>query len=250
MILLAGVFICYVREDRERVDRLQDALEGAGIRTWRDTADIWPGQDWKLEIRRAIASGSLAFLACFSENSEQKASSYQHEELAIAVEQMRLRRPGVSWLIPLRFADCAIPDFDLGAGRMLDSLQRVDLPDGSWEQGILRLIGAVHRVLGGSTGASGDKDARPSTAPPVVGVTSGSAAAGPGANTLPADTAAFTGRERAARRDLGGCCRGGAGGAGGGHPRDRRHAGGRQDHAGRACRAHDRRSVSRPAALH
>lgn len=140
-------FICYVRDDGERVDRLQGILERAGIKVWRDTAKIWPGQDWKLEIRDAISTGSLAFVACFSENSERRGSSYQNEELVLAVEQMRLRPPGLSWLIPVRFAECSIPDFDLGAGRTLDSLQHVDLFGEAWEHGTARLIGALHRVF-------------------------------------------------------------------------------------------------------
>jgi hypothetical protein len=143
------VFISYVRDDREQVRRLQGILEDAGIKVWLDTADIWPGQDWRLEIRKAILAGSLVFMACFSENSERRESSYQNEELILAVEQMRLRRLGQPWLIPVRFAECPIPPFDLGAGRMLDSLQHIDLFDGSWEQAIPRLIGAVHRILGG-----------------------------------------------------------------------------------------------------
>jgi hypothetical protein len=99
-------FISYVREDRDHVDRLQGVLESAGIRVWRDTENLWPGQDWKLEIRRAIAHESLAFIACFSENTERRETSYQNEELILAVEQMRLRRPERPWLLPIRFDDC------------------------------------------------------------------------------------------------------------------------------------------------
>ena len=141
-------FISYAREDRRRVDRLQGILESAGIRVWRDTANIWPGQDWKIEIRKAILTGSLAFIACFSENTELKDSSYQNEELILAVEQMRRRPPGVAWLIPVRFAECNVPAFDLGAGRTLDSLQRIDLFDSSWEGAVPRLVGAVVRITG------------------------------------------------------------------------------------------------------
>lgn len=140
-------FISYVREDGSRVDRLQGILEAAGIRVWRDTANLGPGQDWKMQIREAITSSSLVFIACFSENSEMRQESYQYEELILAVEQMRSRRPGQPWLIPVRFAECQIPDFDLGAGRTLDSLQRVDLFGDSWETGAAKLVAAVLRIL-------------------------------------------------------------------------------------------------------
>ncbi|NRQ36301.1 toll/interleukin-1 receptor domain-containing protein [Nonomuraea sp. NN258] len=141
-------FISYVREDKDRVDRLQDILESAGIRVWRDIDDLWPGQDWKIEIRNAITSGSLAFIACFSEHTQARQTSYQNEELLLAVDQVRLRPPGAAWLIPVRFADCAPPEFDLGAGRTLGSLQRVDLFGSSWERGTARLVAAVLKILG------------------------------------------------------------------------------------------------------
>jgi TIR domain-containing protein len=63
---LAGhAFISYVREDSQQADRVQQVLEAAGVPVWRDTADLWPGQDWRAEIRRAITSDALVFIACF-----------------------------------------------------------------------------------------------------------------------------------------------------------------------------------------
>jgi hypothetical protein len=145
---LAGhAFVSYVREDSERVDRLQAVLDDAGVRVWRDTAHLWPGQDWRAEIRRAITADSLAFIACFSGSSALREVTYQSQELSLAVGQMRLRAPGRPWLIPVRFTPCDIPDLDLGEGRSLTSLQHVDLFDGSWERGIPRLLRAVLGVL-------------------------------------------------------------------------------------------------------
>jgi hypothetical protein len=140
-------FISYVHEDRER-DRLQSIFEDAGVRVWRDTGSLWPGQDWKAEIRTAITADSLAFIACFSERTGTRSASYQDEELNLAVEQMGLKVPGSTWLIPVKFAPCRIPAIDQGTGRMLDSLQWIDLFDDSWERGTPRLLGAVFRVLG------------------------------------------------------------------------------------------------------
>jgi hypothetical protein len=142
------VFLSYVREDAAQVDRLQGLLEANGITVWRDTSDLWPGQDWKIEIRRAIQEGA-AFIACFSEHTERRPTSYQNEELAVAVDEMRRRPPGTVWLLPVRFADCQLPQFDLGAGRTLDSIQRVDLFDGAdWGPGVARLVTAVRNVRG------------------------------------------------------------------------------------------------------
>lgn len=102
-----------------------------------------PGEDWKLTIRKAIQRNALAFVAVFSSNSQARDKSYQHEELTLAVEQFRQHPPGRVWLIPVRLDDCALPDYDLGAGRTLDSLQRVDLFGEDATDEMIRLVTAV-----------------------------------------------------------------------------------------------------------
>jgi hypothetical protein len=145
-------FISYVREDLHRVERLQSALEIAGVRVWRDTADLWPGQDWRTEIRRAITDNALVFIACFSHASLARRKTYQNEELAVAVEQLRLRRPDDPWLIPVRLDNCDILDREIGGGRTLRSIQRADLFTGRFDQGVARLVTAVLRILGPNSG--------------------------------------------------------------------------------------------------
>lgn len=140
-------FISYVRQDSDRVDRLQAILEAAGVKVWRDTADLWPGEDWRARIREAITKDALAFIACFSEHSESRAVSGQNEELALAVDQLRLRRPSQPWLIPVRLDDVPVPDLEIGGGRTLDFLQRVDLIGSTWDQGAARLVAGVLRIL-------------------------------------------------------------------------------------------------------
>jgi hypothetical protein len=140
-------FLSYVREDSGQADRLERALENAGIPVWRDTSDLWPGEDWQLEIRSAITGNALAFIACFSRNSLARQATYQNEELTLAIEQLRLRRPEQAWLIPVRFDDSEIPDRDIGAGRMLSTLQRADLFDDRFDDEIARLVTGIRRIL-------------------------------------------------------------------------------------------------------
>jgi len=145
---IAGrAFMSYIRENSAEADQLQQVLEAAGVRVWRDTADLWPGQDWREKIRYAIIKDSLVFLACFSTKSVSREISYQNEELTLAVEQMRIRHPGQPWLIPIRFDDCDIPDLDLGGGRRLGSIQRVDFFGDQINVAIARLASAIHRIL-------------------------------------------------------------------------------------------------------
>jgi TIR domain len=145
-------FISYVREDAHEADLLQRRLEAAGLRVWRDTAHLWPGQDWRSEIQRAIRDDALVFLACFSHSSVSRGSSYQNEEIGLAVDQLRLRRPDVPWLIPVRFSNCKIPYRDIGGGRTLESLQRADLFGEHREEHADRLIATILGILGQSSG--------------------------------------------------------------------------------------------------
>lgn len=140
-------FISYIREDARQVDRLQRALEEVGVQVWRDSKNLWPGEDWRTKIRSAIADDAIVFIVCFSRQSLAREKSYQNEELNLAIEQLRLRRPGVSWLIPIRFDECSIPDHDIGGGRTLSSIQCADLFGDYREDALLRLVAAVLRIL-------------------------------------------------------------------------------------------------------
>lgn len=140
-------FISYVREDARRVDRLQKLLEANGVPVWRDTARLLPGEDWKKKIRQAIAADTLAFIACFSKNSETREKSHQRDELLLAIEQLRLRSPDRPYLIPVRFDDCPIPDWDIGRGQTLRSLQWVDFFGKQKEADAEKLLEGIHHIL-------------------------------------------------------------------------------------------------------
>ena len=142
-------FISYVREDAQQIDAIERVLKSVGVSVWRDTQDLWPGEDWKVKIREAITDDALAFVACFSTQSLAREKTYQNEELVLAVEQYRQRQPNQPWLIPVRLDDCSMPMFDLGAGRTLDSLQRADLFGDERDEGLARLVATVLRIVAG-----------------------------------------------------------------------------------------------------
>ncbi|NOQ61983.1 TIR domain-containing protein [Mycolicibacterium fortuitum] len=141
-------FISYVHEDSEHVNKLCTLLNAASIPYWRDRADLGPGDMWKVKIREAISSGSLAFLACFSTTSTGKPKSYQNEEITLAAEEFRLRPPGRTWLIPIRFDDCEIPQWDLGGGRTLRDINYIDLFGNNYAENVVKLIEATKKAMG------------------------------------------------------------------------------------------------------
>lgn len=141
-------FISYVHEDSEQIDKLTTLLKAANIPHWRDRTDLGPGDMWKAKIREAISSGSLAFLACFSTKSTGKPKSYQNEEITLAAEEFRLRPPGRTWLIPIRFDDCEIPEWDLGGGRTLRDINYIDLFGDHYAENVVKLIEATKKAMG------------------------------------------------------------------------------------------------------
>jgi tetratricopeptide (TPR) repeat protein len=136
-----------------------------------------------------IADDSLVFIACFSQASAGRPKSYQRREILLAVEQLQLRQPDDPWLIPVRFDECVIPDYDLGGGATLASIQRADLFGERHDENAGRLVEAVLRLLSrpGSSALRAHLPRGPGrdrwSAPPEVRF------------SLPPDAPAFTGRE-------------------------------------------------------
>ncbi|MDL1919030.1 toll/interleukin-1 receptor domain-containing protein, partial [Chloroflexi bacterium CFX5] len=65
------VFISYAREDSEIAKKLYDDLSQAGVELWFDRESLAPGQDWQLEIEKAIKESTF-FLALISSKSTTK----------------------------------------------------------------------------------------------------------------------------------------------------------------------------------
>jgi hypothetical protein len=142
------VFVSYVREDSDAVDSLCAVLEAVQIPFWRDRSALGPGDAWRAKIREAIREGSLVFLACFSDNSRAKDKSYMNEELTLAIEELRKMPPGRTWMIPVRFDDGDVPEWDLGAGRALSDLNYSDLFGPDHMANAARLVTTILRLMG------------------------------------------------------------------------------------------------------
>ena len=139
------VFISYVREDSEIIDRLCQYLKAAGIKVWLDREKIEPGIQWKQAIRRAIQSGTF-FVACFSNNYNTRQKTYMNEELTLAIEELRQRSTDKSWFIPVKLDRCEIPDRPVGAGETLQDINYIELYE-NWNTGIKRILDVIQADL-------------------------------------------------------------------------------------------------------
>lgn len=141
------IFVSYVREDIEPVDRLVGALTTAGHDVWLDRDDLLPGMHWTDEIRAAIRT-SDHFLACFSPNY-WKPRSYMNEELATAITLLRRMSRRRRWFIPAILAACELPDFQVGPGEsIMDTIQVADFAS-DWDTALGRTLAAMTSDGGG-----------------------------------------------------------------------------------------------------
>ncbi|MBU2571481.1 MAG: TIR domain-containing protein [Gammaproteobacteria bacterium] len=132
------VFICYLRQNSDKVNRLVQDLECNSVSVWLDRKKIHPGTRWKDAIRTAIQNGAL-FLPCFSREYEARKRSYMNEELTLAIDELRLRPTDRSWFIPVVLDGGTIPNRDIGGGETLHNLQWVDLSL-DWTDGVRRIV--------------------------------------------------------------------------------------------------------------
>ena len=53
------VFLCHAHADRDPVRGLYTRLTQDGVDAWLDKAKLLPGQDWELEIRKAVREADV-----------------------------------------------------------------------------------------------------------------------------------------------------------------------------------------------
>ena len=124
------VFISYAREDSNAAKRLYNDLRSAGLNPWLDKESILPGQNWEIEIKKAIKN-SRYFLSLNSSNSVQKIGFVQ-KELKNALERQEYFPESAVYLIPIRLDDCQL------AYQKLEKIQYADMfPD--WNRGLEKI---------------------------------------------------------------------------------------------------------------
>lgn len=97
---LGQVFISYARQDAGYAERLEQDLNRLEIKTWRDTRDLDPSQDFTGEIEYAIRSSSHV-VVCLTPDVQRK-DSFVRREIAYAASR---KKP----IIPLMYQGGELP---------------------------------------------------------------------------------------------------------------------------------------------
>jgi formylglycine-generating enzyme required for sulfatase activity len=131
------VFLCHASQDKPIVRELHQRLKAEGwIDPWLDEEELYPGQDWNLEIEKAVEVADVIFV-CLSNNSITK-EGYVQRELRIVLDYADYKPEGTLYLIPIRLEECDPP-------RRLRAWQYADYFAGQRERAFERLLVSLRR---------------------------------------------------------------------------------------------------------
>jgi len=100
-----SVFLCHASQDKPAVRELYKRLSAEKwIDPWLDEENLLPGQDFDLEIDRAIHDAD-AIIICLSSLSVTK-EGYVNKEIRRALDVSDEKPEGSIYIIPLRLDDC------------------------------------------------------------------------------------------------------------------------------------------------
>jgi len=161
------VFLCHASGDKPAVRDLYHRLRADGIDPWFAEENLLAGQDWQLEIPKAVRS-SDAVIICLSSRAITKAG-YVQKEIKYALDVADEQPEGAIFLIPLRLEECDVPE----------RLRRPHWVDFFQERGYERLLRALRaraESLGLGTqpsGPAGDRWCNPRDGKEMVRVPAG-----------------------------------------------------------------------------
>jgi outer membrane protein assembly factor BamD (BamD/ComL family) len=101
------VFLCHASGDKPAVRALYQRLVRDGVDAWLDKEKLLPGQDWQLEIPKAVRESDVV-VVCLSNNSITK-EGYIQKELRFALDIATEKPEGTIFLIPARLEECNVP---------------------------------------------------------------------------------------------------------------------------------------------
>lgn len=102
------IFLCHSSSDKPAVRQLYNRLLTDGFRPWLDEEDLLPGQDWNLEIGRAIRASEVV-LVCLSKESVSR-TGYVQREIREVLDAADARPEGALFVVPARLESCPIPE--------------------------------------------------------------------------------------------------------------------------------------------
>ena len=102
------IFLCHSSGDKAEVRNLYQRLSSNGFDPWLDEEKLLPGQEWELEIAKAVQTSDI-IIVCLSHKAITKAG-YVHKEIKYALDEAEKQPEGTIFLIPLKLEECNVPE--------------------------------------------------------------------------------------------------------------------------------------------
>ncbi|MCL4273069.1 MAG: TIR domain-containing protein [Anaerolineales bacterium] len=97
------VFLCHAHSDKDAVKALYTRLTNDGVAAWLDKEKLLPGQDWELEIRKAVRAADVV-VVCLSKQFNQ--AGFRQKEVRLALDTAMEKPEGEIFIIPARLEEC------------------------------------------------------------------------------------------------------------------------------------------------
>jgi hypothetical protein len=97
------VFLCHAHADRDPVRALYARLTQDGVDAWLDKEKLLPGQDWELEIKKAVREADVV-VVCLSKQFNQ--AGFRQKEVRLALDTAMEKPEGEIFIIPARLEEC------------------------------------------------------------------------------------------------------------------------------------------------
>jgi len=138
------VFLCHAHVDRDSVQNLYSRLTRNGVNAWLDKSNLFAGQDWELEIRKAVREADV-IIVCLSKRFNL--DGFRQKEVRLALDVAMEKTEDAIFIIPVRLEECDT----------LESLRRLHWVDLFEDDGYHRLLSAL-QVRAEKVGATLPKD--------------------------------------------------------------------------------------------
>jgi TIR domain len=130
------LFLCHAHSDAPAVRALYNRLVKDGVDAWLDKEKLLPGQDWELEIRKAVRESDVV-VVCLSK--EFNKSGFRQKEVRLVLDTAMEKPEGEIFIIPARLEECDT----------LESLRRWQWVDLFEADGYERFVRALQKQSSG-----------------------------------------------------------------------------------------------------
>lgn len=129
------VFISYAKEDLEAANILYDYLTRFCFEPWLDKRNLFPGQDWDYEIKKALKEAD--FIILLLSNISVAKRGYVQREYKLALQYCEEKLESDIYIIPCKINECEVPD-------SLSKYQWTEIYNRSEDEGYYQIIRSLN----------------------------------------------------------------------------------------------------------